>query len=92
MTEQELLQNLVDALSAAIDPVVKSIIKGDREIQAARAAFERIGLRITDLEVIMRVSAQAVTLSRAVESDADFLRSLRIAPDLTSNPISGEPR
>jgi hypothetical protein len=75
MTRQEYVQNLTDAATAAI--------ANDAGFLAAMAAFKEIGERVTGVDIRLGVDTVQLPSAQTAEKDAAFLRSLRIAPDLT---------
>jgi hypothetical protein len=79
MTRQDAVDNLSNAIVTAIDR--------DRVIQDALAAFQRIGARVVHIKLSLRVQtveveARKVAAQSASEGDAEFLRGLRIVPDV----------
>lgn len=75
MTKEQAMRNLTAAL--------KEVFANDPAVDAARVDFEEVGLRITGISLQISVEAETVFRSEDSESDAEFLRSLRIAPDLS---------
>ena len=75
MTEQLALENLSLALANAI--------ANDEGVKAARLAFAEAGLKVAGIEFSANIHVEEIEVTVTANQDADFLRSLRIAPDLT---------
>ena len=72
MNDQDVCQRLVDAVNAAIS--------NSSDVAAALRALEFAGIEVCSL----RITASLKTVPEPIQqTDSDFLRTLRIAPDLT---------
>lgn len=69
---RNLLEALWNACADAID--------GDKGVKAALDAFSRIGLEPTRLRMNINIELDKFEPAADPQLDADFLRSLRIAP------------
>lgn len=84
MTREEALKNLRKAVADAIAPVLEEA----KAIEDAMEAFSEVGLEVTGLALHIGVTVAEIRADSPKSNDADFLRSLRIVPDLNL----GEPR
>jgi hypothetical protein len=75
MTNDEAAHILLMALTDTLD--------SDPAAQAAMQFLVDAGLRFIRVDFVLAGSSDPVHQVLASDSDADFLRSLRIAPDLT---------
>ena len=75
MTREEIVAQLSVALAAKFDD--------DPSVQEAIAAFARMGLKVTNMSLQIHCYVTPIPAQAATATDAEFLRSLRIAPDLS---------
>jgi len=79
MTERQAFENLSLALA--------KMIANDEGVKVARLAFGDAGLKVVGIEFTATVHVEDVVDENTYNSDADFLRSLRITPDLTTGEL-----
>lgn len=75
MTNQDAAHTLMMALTDILD--------NDPAAMAAVQFLSDAGLRLIRVDFVFDESSITIRQNAASDSDADFLRSLRIAPDLT---------
>lgn len=74
MTKSEVMQRIAEAASAALS--------GDEEFKAACERLGEVGYERRVGVKILVLQSDTMPVDPRAASDADFLRSLRIAPDL----------
>jgi len=75
MTEQEAVNNLSLAVAAAV--------QGSAGVAAAVKDFAQAGFNVLALYVGIEMDIQQIPTHAAEATDDDFLRKMRIQPDLT---------